>query len=59
MKRLPIDDSRAEIISAIRGNQVTVILGATGSGKTTQIPIMLYEAGFAARGMNVSARIVL
>lgn len=51
MKRLPIDDSRAEIISAIRGNQVTVILGATGSGKTTQIPIMLYEAGFAARGM--------
>lgn len=51
MKKLPIDDSEAEIISAIRGNQVTVILGATGSGKTTQIPIMLYKAGFAAKGM--------
>ncbi len=51
MKKLPIDDSEAEIVSAIRGNQVTVILGATGSGKTTQIPIMLYKAGFAARGV--------
>ena len=51
MKKLPIDDSEAEIISAIRGNQVTVILGATGSGKTTQIPIMLYKAGFAEQGM--------
>lgn len=51
MKKLPIDDSEAEIVSAIQGNQVTVILGATGSGKTTQIPIMLYKAGFAKEGV--------
>ncbi len=51
MKKLPINDSEAEIVSAIQGNQVTIILGATGSGKTTQIPIMLYKAGFAKEGM--------
>lgn len=51
MKKLPIDDSEAEIISEVRENQVTVILGETGSGKTTQVPIMLYNAGFAKKGM--------
>ncbi|WP_160164460.1 ATP-dependent RNA helicase HrpA [Pedosphaera parvula] len=42
---LPISASRNEIVTAIRSNQVIVIAGETGSGKTTQIPKMCLEAG--------------
>jgi len=42
---LPITARRADIVSAIRANQVVVIAGETGSGKTTQIPKMCLEAG--------------
>lgn len=47
---LPIVDKRAEIIQAIRKNQVVVITGDTGSGKTTQIPKMCLEAGRGRTG---------
>lgn len=42
---LPITARRADIVEAIRKNQVVVIAGETGSGKTTQIPKMCLEAG--------------
>src|SRR5258708_4921696 len=42
---LPITARKDEIVTAIRGNQVVVIAGETGSGKTTQIPKMCLEAG--------------
>ncbi len=42
---LPITARREEIVAAIRANQVVVIAGETGSGKTTQIPKMCLEAG--------------
>src|SRR5215469_6391453 len=42
---LPITSRKDEIVSAIRANQVVVIAGETGSGKTTQIPKMCLEAG--------------
>ncbi len=42
---LPITARREEIVGAIRSNQVVVIAGETGSGKTTQIPKMCLEAG--------------
>jgi ATP-dependent helicase HrpA len=42
---LPITARREDIVSAIRSNQVVVIAGETGSGKTTQIPKMCLEAG--------------
>jgi len=48
---LPITERRQEIISAIRENRVVVITGATGSGKTTQLPKMCLEAGLGSRGM--------
>lgn len=42
---LPVSARRVEILEAIRDNQVVVIAGATGSGKTTQIPKMCLELG--------------
>ena len=48
---LPIVDRRQDIIDAIRGHQVLVIAGETGSGKTTQIPKMCLEAERGIRGL--------
>ncbi len=42
---LPVSLLREEILEAIKGHQVVVIAGATGSGKTTQIPKMCLELG--------------
>lgn len=47
---LPILAEEQNIIEAIRMNAVVVICGETGSGKTTQVPQMLYEAGFGFAG---------
>jgi ATP-dependent helicase HrpA len=41
---LPITSHRAEIVKAIEENQVVVVVGETGSGKSTQIPKMILEA---------------
>jgi len=46
---LPITARAADIVSAIRNNQVLVIAGETGSGKTTQLPKMCLEAGLGIR----------
>ncbi|HWQ93647.1 MAG TPA: ATP-dependent RNA helicase HrpA, partial [Clostridia bacterium] len=43
--QLPITAKKEEIVAAIRANQVLVVAGETGSGKTTQIPKMCLEAG--------------
>ncbi|APX32386.1 ATP-dependent RNA helicase HrpA [Brachybacterium sp. P6-10-X1] len=47
---LPVSGRREDIMDAIAQNQVTVIAGATGSGKTTQIPKMLLEMGYGTDG---------
>lgn len=47
---LPVSQRREDIQRAIRENQVVVIAGETGSGKTTQIPKMLLELGYGERG---------
>ena len=47
---LPVSQRREDIQAAIRENQVVVIAGETGSGKTTQIPKMLLELGYGAKG---------
>jgi len=41
---LPITARREEIVAAIRGSQVVILAGETGSGKTTQLPKMCLEA---------------
>ncbi|CAG8708548.1 22624_t:CDS:2 [Dentiscutata erythropus] len=47
---LPIYKMRTQLISAIKENQQLIIVGDTGSGKTTQMTQYLVEEGFAARG---------
>ncbi|MEJ5996909.1 ATP-dependent RNA helicase HrpA [Corynebacterium sp. H130] len=48
---LPVSGRREDIMSAIRDNQVVIIAGETGSGKTTQIPKMCLELGLGTRGL--------
>uniref|UniRef100_A0A914WPP6 RNA helicase n=1 Tax=Plectus sambesii TaxID=2011161 RepID=A0A914WPP6_9BILA len=43
---LPVYPFRTEFIQAVRDHQVLIVEGETGSGKTTQLPQYLYEAGF-------------
>ncbi|KAG0088836.1 putative ATP-dependent RNA helicase dhr2 [Podila epicladia] len=47
---LPIYTARDVIIKEVKENACVVIVGETGSGKTTQIPQYLLEAGLAAHG---------
>ncbi|CAI7793031.1 unnamed protein product, partial [Closterium sp. NIES-54] len=49
-KNLPMYRYREELLQAINDHQVLVIVGETGSGKTTQIPQYLYEEGYGKRG---------
>ncbi len=48
---LPIFERQAEIIETIQQHQVTVISGETGSGKSTQLPLMALSAGFGVSGL--------
>jgi len=48
---LPVADRREEIMKTIRDNQVTIICGETGSGKTTQLPKMCLELGRGIDGL--------
>ena len=42
---LPVAARREDILEAITNNQVLIVAGATGSGKTTQLPKMCLELG--------------
>lgn len=44
---LPIHSHREAILSAVANARCLIIIGETGSGKTTQLPQYLYEAGLA------------
>ncbi|KAF8630939.1 hypothetical protein AX17_005296 [Amanita inopinata Kibby_2008] len=49
---LPIIAEEQPIMEAILLNPVVIICGETGSGKTTQVPQFLYEAGFGSPGSD-------
>ncbi|KDP45421.1 hypothetical protein JCGZ_09670 [Jatropha curcas] len=49
-KALPIYQFREKLLEAIKDHQILVIVGETGSGKTTQIPQYLHEAGYTKNG---------
>ncbi|OWK54885.1 putative ATP-dependent RNA helicase DHX37 [Lonchura striata] len=45
--KLPILAEEQVVMEAINENPIVIICGETGSGKTTQVPQFLYEAGYA------------
>ncbi|MDC7221392.1 MAG: ATP-dependent RNA helicase HrpA [Spirochaetales bacterium] len=53
-QNLPITEKRKEIVSLIQNNQVIVLSGETGSGKTTQIPKFCLEAGLGGKGKQIA-----
>ncbi|KAF9304929.1 hypothetical protein BGZ74_000146 [Mortierella antarctica] len=50
---LPIYEYRQQLLDAVEAHQVLIIVGETGSGKTTQLPQYLYEAGYTKGGMKI------
>ena len=52
-KTLPVYQYRQEFLNAVAEYQVLIIVGETGSGKTTQLPQFLYEAGYCKDNMKV------
>lgn len=50
-KSLPVYEQKQKILDCLENNQVVIVESPTGSGKTTQIPVILYEAGYATNGM--------
>ncbi len=48
---LPVHEKMAEIKTAIENNQVVIVCGETGSGKTTQLPKICLELGRGVSGL--------
>ncbi len=53
-QNLPICAYREDILNLLRENQVVIICGDTGSGKTTQLPQMALELGLGADGKRIA-----
>ena len=56
-EELPVSRMRDEIANVIRNNQVVIVAGETGSGKTTQLPKILLELGRESIGHTQPRRI--
>lgn len=54
-KQLPVYQFKDELIDTVQNNQFVVIEGETGSGKTTQIPQFLVNAGMIVPGQTAVA----
>ncbi|CAD7972915.1 unnamed protein product [Amoebophrya sp. A120] len=53
-KTLPCAAAKKDFLKLVKKNQVTVLVGETGSGKTTQMPQFILDAGYAAFGKCVA-----
>ncbi|XP_010277715.1 PREDICTED: probable pre-mRNA-splicing factor ATP-dependent RNA helicase DEAH9 isoform X2 [Nelumbo nucifera] len=53
-QRLPVYKYRTAILYLVETHATTIIVGETGSGKTTQIPQYLNEAGWAEGGRIIA-----
>jgi RNA helicase HrpA len=49
--KLPVYAQRERILKALQQNQVIVVESPTGSGKTTQLPLILHEAAYSVQGV--------
>lgn len=49
-KKLPVFPYREDFLAAVKDHQVLILVGETGSGKTTQIPQYLHEIGYSELG---------
>lgn len=49
--QLPVYQQKNRILEALEKSQVIVVQSPTGSGKTTQLPIILHEAGYSKNGI--------
>ncbi|KAK9901865.1 hypothetical protein M0R45_001889 [Rubus argutus] len=49
-RNLPIYKLKKQLIQAVHENQILVVIGETGSGKTTQVTQYLAEAGYTRKG---------
>uniref|UniRef100_A0A453HDT8 Helicase ATP-binding domain-containing protein n=1 Tax=Aegilops tauschii subsp. strangulata TaxID=200361 RepID=A0A453HDT8_AEGTS len=47
---LPISEHEDEIVAAVEANPVIVVIGETGSGKSTQLSQILHRRGYTRRG---------
>lgn len=56
---LPISKHEYDIMEAIKTSQVTFVIGMTGSGKTTQIPQYLLEAGYGIEGSKNPGKVII
>lgn len=50
-KSLPVYEQKQRILDTLKTNQVIIVQSPTGSGKTTQIPVILHEAGYSDNGI--------
>lgn len=50
-KTLPVYEQKDIILDALKSHQVIVVQSPTGSGKTTQLPVILHEAGYSDSGI--------
>ncbi|TNM84696.1 hypothetical protein fugu_008874 [Takifugu bimaculatus] len=50
-KQLPIYQAKLQLLNQLRTLHSAILIGETGSGKTTQIPQYLYEAGIGRQGI--------
>ncbi|MBO4438711.1 MAG: ATP-dependent RNA helicase [Spirochaetaceae bacterium] len=48
---LPVYQQKQRILDMLSENQVIVVQSPTGSGKTTQLPVILHEAGYSQNGI--------
>jgi HrpA-like RNA helicase len=48
---LPVYKNHQKILSVLKDNQAVVVESPTGSGKTTQLPVILHEAGYSHKGI--------
>ncbi|PHH60494.1 hypothetical protein CDD81_1625 [Ophiocordyceps australis] len=55
--KLPVVAEEQRLMEAIHNNDVVIICGSTGSGKTTQVPQFLFEAGYGASGSPTSGMV--